>query len=106
MATEIKDQLKNIEIDSIRYHLLKKEFTQIVMTGDVQNPVLDTSQMDPKEQINWEIRSLSPSGFLAGVVFRIHEKEQFCELIYFVVNQNFQRMGLGSMLMDKFKSYL
>ena len=24
MATEIKDQLKNIEIDSIRYHLLKK----------------------------------------------------------------------------------
>ena len=49
MATEIKDQLKNIEIDSIRYHLLKKEFTQIVMTGDVQNPVLDVSQMDPKE---------------------------------------------------------
>ena len=33
----------------------------------------------------------------------MHHEDKFVELIYFVVNPNFQRLGLGKMLMDKLK---
>lgn len=38
-------------------------------------------------------------------LFKIHESDRFVELIYFVVNPNCQKMGIGKLLMNKFKEF-
>jgi N-acetylglutamate synthase-like GNAT family acetyltransferase len=58
-----------------------------------------------KDKLDLRIRFYNPSGFLGSCLFKIHEEDHFIELIYFVVNPNCHKMGIGKMLMAKFKEY-
>ena len=77
MMCNISAQLPNIDKEAVNYHLTDPVFKQIILTGDVIDPLkfLDTS---PKEK-DYDTKVLreiakSNSKFLAGCVFKLHPK--------------------------------
>lgn len=80
--------------------------TQIIMTGLALDTAVDLSEYSTEEEERYRICSLNASGFLAGCLFKVHEADKFVELIYFVTNAHFTRMGLGQILMRRMKSYI
>ena len=49
--------------------------------------------------------SFNLTSFLAGCLFNVHSQEGFIELIYFVVNPNYVKLGLGSQIMTRLKKF-
>ena len=94
MMTNISYQLPSIDIASIRFHMMRPEFKQIILTGEVDNPNFDVNKLNEDERLSHEL-TVNSSKFLAGCLFKVHKEDKFVELIYFVVNPNFQRLGLG-----------
>ena len=96
--TTIVKMLPCIDAEDVRFHLMRPEFTQILVTG---NPCLvpDLPSLKVQEQIkkceSWTYHNnikreeeifKTQSKFLGGCVYRRHA--DFIELIYLVVNPN------------------
>lgn len=86
MMAVINEMLPNIAIREVKYHLLKPEYSMLLMI-DKDSQSRDISY----ESKNDEVRMFMPSGFLAGSLFNIHYSEKFVELIYLVVAPEFHR---------------
>ena len=84
----IKHQLPNISSLSICQKLMSARCSKIFMTGQVVDPISNDLISD----------------FLGVSVFKVHG--DFAELLYFVINQKCQRLGLGKLLMFKLKTHL
>lgn len=76
------------------------------MIGNVLDPnslVIDPNWID---QLNRDQTYFDKSGFLGCCLFKVHTQHQFVELIYFVINGNYQAMHLGNKLMAKFIEFV
>ena len=89
MMTNISFQLPSIDINSIRYHMMRPEYKQIIISGEVTElPPCSETDLYPVGSVAWEVKTMNLSKFLAGCLFKVHD-EGFIELIYFVVNHNY-----------------
>ena len=123
MMCHISINLPSIEIDAINYHLTSSDFKQIIVTGKIHDPLSSAKMPENYHDRIGQAIHKSNSGFLAGCCFKEHPRRHavtkqlaksarkwvysgFIELIYLVVGEDYQRFGLGTITMNRLKSYI
>jgi len=51
MMTNVKDQLQNIDINSIRWYMFQPSCKMILLTGDVFDPTVDVEKMPESDKL-------------------------------------------------------